>query len=575
VQGVPGKLDATTYPTIGVYPSLTESKWFKDILTEKENSDVIGFSWYTYAYEYLTGSASTADQRFSLGARSAPADVLSFLRSWGQEIGDLPDLGPVQVEGSVFDNPDGSRTWEQLMNTAVLVRDGVSASSTFYIGDDAYNISGIALSSCGGDVPAGLTVKLYKLPMDNNAAAFLPTEGTLVVSKTFTNPIFNTDQSFSRLDFDAPISVQADAKYVMTLSSTGGDWWVLGRRTAESYGIQPPATPVNIAYSTDGGSTWTPGYHADNVYYPVTDGRILYTTYMRDDYNPLMNVYNRYDSSEGYLLWSLGAVNGSSIAQGFIPTVNNITGFAFGGSVNGNSLVMNGGHIYARLYDADEDSKPIGSPLASVEVSSKDLGGYPRFNFGTPVRVTAGNRYVATLEVSSEVTGVWLVSFCRLNPNSDGQALISTDQGASWTTINGSLGADDWKFRTFYDLNTNLHPLAGDANDDNAVDVGDLGILAANYGKTSGAIWSQGDFNDDGAVDVGDLGILAANYGTGSGSANFDANYAKVFGTTTQSDEDTDETTVEDTSRSACSGLGLSLIAGLFLAGLMLIKLEE
>ena len=38
----------------------------------------------------------------------------------------------------------------------------------------------------------------------------------------------------------------------------------------------------------------------------------------------------------------------------------------------------------------------------------------------------------------------------------------------------------------------------GDANNDGKVDVSDLGILAANYGITSGATWGQGDFNTDG-----------------------------------------------------------------------------
>jgi hypothetical protein len=54
----------------------------------------------------------------------------------------------------------------------------------------------------------------------------------------------------------------------------------------------------------------------------------------------------------------------------------------------------------------------------------------------------------------------------------------------------------------------------GDANMDGMVDVGDLGILAGNYGASSGAIWRGGDFNNDKAVDVGDLGILATNYGS-------------------------------------------------------------
>jgi hypothetical protein len=102
------------------------------------------------------------------------------------------------------------------------------------------------------------------------------------------------------------------------------------------------------------------------------------------------------------------------------------------------------------------------------------------------------------------------------------------------------------------------------------VDVGDLGILAANYGG-SGKTWAEGDFNNDGLVDVGDLGILAANYGYGTtpSAANFNADYAKVFGTSETEGESTDaESTV-------CSSLGLSLVAGLMLMGLMLVKLEE
>jgi len=61
--------------------------------------------------------------------------------------------------------------------------------------------------------------------------------------------------------------------------------------------------------------------------------------------------------------------------------------------------------------------------------------------------------------------------------------------------------------------------LPGDANCDGVVDVGDLGILAGNYGMESGATWATGDFNNDGAVDVGDLGILAGNYGASAAAS--------------------------------------------------------
>jgi hypothetical protein len=63
-----------------------------------------------------------------------------------------------------------------------------------------------------------------------------------------------------------------------------------------------------------------------------------------------------------------------------------------------------------------------------------------------------------------------------------------------------------------YLLTDLLNTRQGDANLDQSVDVGDLGILAANFGSAADS-WANADFNADGAVDVGDLGILAANFG--------------------------------------------------------------
>jgi hypothetical protein len=109
---------------------------------------------------------------------------------------------------------------------------------------------------------------------------------------------------------------------------------------------------------------------------------------------------------------------------------------------------------------------------------------------------------------------------------------------------------------------------SGDANLDGMVDVGDLGILAANYGSTL-ASWCKGDFTGDGCVDVGDLGVLAANYG----SSNFSTDSAKAFGATvTENNSDNVEAL---TSNETCSILGLPVIVGFFFAGLMLMKLGD
>jgi len=55
-------------------------------------------------------------------------------------------------------------------------------------------------------------------------------------------------------------------------------------------------------------------------------------------------------------------------------------------------------------------------------------------------------------------------------------------------------------------------PHAGDANADNAVNVGDLGVLAGDWSQAPRS-WPCSDFNGDGVVNIGDLGILAGQWG--------------------------------------------------------------
>ena len=56
--------------------------------------------------------------------------------------------------------------------------------------------------------------------------------------------------------------------------------------------------------------------------------------------------------------------------------------------------------------------------------------------------------------------------------------------------------------------------LPGDANGDGKVDINDLTIVLANFGKT-GCVWSQGCMDGDpiGTVDINDLTIVLTNFG--------------------------------------------------------------
>ncbi len=84
------------------------------------------------------------------------------------------------------------------------------------------------------------------------------------------------------------------------------------------------------------------------------------------------------------------------------------------------------------------------------------------------------------------------------------------------TTVLYSTGATDWansKVLTTRALTTlaNLKLLGGDANDDNKVDITDVGMIGGDYGLTSG-FTSGSDVNVDGQVDILDLVLAAGNY---------------------------------------------------------------
>src|SRR3989344_329220 len=84
-----------------------------------------------------------------------------------------------------------------------------------------------------------------------------------------------------------------------------------------------------------------------------------------------------------------------------------------------------------------------------------------------------------------------------------------------------------------YDHNVNLQSLIvqngeikitypGDASLNYQVSIGDVTILAENFGQPGG--WEQGDFTREGFVSIGDLTILAENFGAGQAQGNYLAN---------------------------------------------------
>jgi hypothetical protein len=235
---------------------------------------------------------------------------------------------------------------------------------------------------------------------------------------------------------------------------------------------------------------------------------------------------------------------------------------AYANSAPINSLTTSGsdGAVVSRLTNGDNEylvvvNRDIDSTM-TLNIGLNTSKTFTRVSKDGSETAISGGTVSYTVEPADIVILKWSNATTRIpgDANLDGMVDVG-DLGILAANYGGS----------------NKNWLQGDFNGDGLVDVGDLGILAANYGG-SGKTWAQGDFNGDGMVDVGDLGILAANYGTGASGTDFDADYAKVFGTESETTISEDTTA---TDSPICSSLGLSLIAGLTLMGLMLVKLEE
>jgi hypothetical protein len=221
------------------------------------------------------------------------------------------------------------------------------------------------------------------------------------------------------------------------------------------------------------------------------------------------------------------------------------------------------------MLQSDWDSATTWNTQPAVYAGSGD-GGQVSATW-LPAAVSGWNAWDAT-----EALQAWADGLGNTSLGIAGDEAFVVDNPA-WQVIKFFSSANDAGYQPYIEIyyheEASLTP--GDANGDGKVNVSDLSLLAANYGVTSGATWAMGDFTKDGAVNVSDLSLLAANYGTGStDTISWADAYAQAFGTTA---DDADETSddSEATTSSACSSLGLSLIAGLAMMGLLMVKLEE
>jgi hypothetical protein len=256
---------------------------------------------------------------------------------------------------------------------------------------------------------------------------------------------------------------------------------------------------------------------SDNVYVCGETSGSLYGGTYRGDYDAFLAKYD----GQGNLLWSQ-QIGTSGTDYGYSIASDSSDNVYICGATAGSLYGTNAGSsdVFLAKYDGQGNllwSQQIGTSGAdygySVAADDSDNVHICGYTSGSLYGTNSGSSDIFLAEFNSSGTLLWSKQF--------GTTAADVGRGMA-VDSDGNIYCTGWTAGSLYGTNAGSYDsviakfaavLPGDANLDGYVDVGDLGILSANYGMATGATWSMGDFNNDGAVDLGDLGILSAHYG--------------------------------------------------------------
>jgi len=155
-------------------------------------------------------------------------------------------------------------------------------------------------------------------------------------------------------------------------------------------------------------------------------------------------------------------------------------------------------------FDRTHGSGPVGS----LTLSGATLYGMTPYGGNVSLNNGSGYGTIFSIPVSGGTPTV-LYSFDGTHGELPSGSLTLSGSTLYGTTQEGGANGDGTVFA--------LHLLQGDANNDGIVDINDLTIILADFGK-AGMTWSQGEFTGSGTVDINDLTIVLANFGTTNGA---------------------------------------------------------
>ena len=230
-------------------------------------------------------------------------------------------------------------------------------------------------------------------------------------------------------------------------------------------------------------------------------------------------VYNLHGGTASPNEFQIGQAGGSTPGVGQLNLLGGTV--FFGGNDNGAGKakfnVIRGSVKLGKGFHGDvtgtyADTRYVQGPLGRLVIELKNATEFGYLSVDGSVSLDGSFEAIAASGASWNVGDTFEVLRSRSNVISATAAFLNSYNLITDRYFNLSTDTDGLILTAIRALSAPVGPHPGDANNDGNVNVGDLGILAGNWGGT-GKVWATGDFTHDGLVNVGDLGVLAGAWG--------------------------------------------------------------
>lgn len=173
--------------------------------------------------------------------------------------------------------------------------------------------------------------------------------------------------------------------------------------------------------------------------------------------------------AEGYGGSNPGNGCGVGAGVGFTAsTTSSITAIKFFPYTSGGTFWDNGNIMYVRLWNADTNWIPTGSPIMSYSTTTNALKGH-FIPLSTNIQLTVGNKYALTYEPYNfsgcNGGGSWYTSLIHPQ-NTNEKAIVTTNYGSSWSQSGYYPAGEppvwvmDWKIYTGSPIDATAHNLS-------------------------------------------------------------------------------------------------------------------